>query len=355
MKKSVFWSFVVLSVLLILGLFSSSDSFAQESPTIFTGFVTIDGAPAPEETVIVIMLDDGKLLDVAFTGLGNLDSNQYRLEVEYSPDLENRTVLILFRDRRISQIEPIAVIFKANATIEADLAGISVGQVLTPTPTMTPIPTIIPTVTPSATPTAIPTATPSTSDQESVVVFTGHVSIDGLPAPERTFVKIVLEDGRLLDVGFTGKGNLDPDQYAIFVDASPEFENGVVFISLVELPSTPETATFRAGVVVVVDIIGSSVSTALPAIVPSRTTVLPSTPRPVETQTPRPVETQTPTATPSPTATALVTESNPNAGPLDSNESGGSGLNGTVVWIIIGVVLIFLPIGIWSTVRMLRS
>ncbi len=73
--------------LLLLG----SQGFAQGA-TVLTGTVTIDGAPAPQFTVVQAALADGTIVGTSATGLSGFSAGQYRIEVQVSSALDGQQV-----------------------------------------------------------------------------------------------------------------------------------------------------------------------------------------------------------------------------------------------------------------------
>ena len=139
-----------VALLVVLALLPSLAS--AQGVTVFTGFVTIDGSPAPPATVVEISRSDGTVLRIGISGTAGLANNQYRIDIQSTTDLEGQTVSYSVVGKIVSP--PVTAVFRANRVIRKDISAVS-----TVTPTATPTPTVTPT--PTATPTPTPTPTPS--------------------------------------------------------------------------------------------------------------------------------------------------------------------------------------------------
>ena len=87
--------FPVYVALVLIGILLSiptATAYAQQGVTTFTGLVTINGEPAPEETLVRITLEDGGVLGSTLTGFGGLKPNEFRLEIESDPAYAGKKV-----------------------------------------------------------------------------------------------------------------------------------------------------------------------------------------------------------------------------------------------------------------------
>ena len=178
---------------------------AQGGIAVFTGRVTIDGAPAPAGTVVRLALQSsGAELGLGRTGNGGLDPDQYRIDVQQSAVAPGAVVEFSLVDPATGAVRPTlerpTAVNRANFVITTDL-NFTLGAV-TPTPrpaaTATPVPTPTPTAVPTATPTptatpvpptATPTPTPTpfpTSTPFPTAVPTSTPPPTATPAPEPT-------------------------------------------------------------------------------------------------------------------------------------------------------------------------
>ena len=206
-----------------LGL--ASPASAQDV-TVIHGRVTIDDAPAPAGTEVNVVAQDGTVVGAGVTGTGGLDPDQYRVDIQSTSNLEGQTVSLVLPG--FEQREQAVAVFAANRAREVDIQASTPGA--TPTPTAPPSPT----------PTSTPTPTPTPEPSLGTTVFTGLVTLDFVPAPAETAIRIALEDGSLLALGATETDGLAPNEYAI------------------EVPATLE----RQGLRVIIDVIGAEVPLA---------------------------------------------------------------------------------------------
>ncbi len=144
--------------LLLLG----SQGFAQGA-TVLTGTVTIDGAPAPQLTVVQAALADGTIVGTGATGLSGFSAGQYRIDVQVSSALNGQRVTFSVQGAMVSPA--VTAILRPNRVIVVDIAA-SIGATVptataTPVPTATPQPTATPVPGATATPVPPPTATPA--------------------------------------------------------------------------------------------------------------------------------------------------------------------------------------------------
>ena len=163
---------LVLAALLAVGLLPTLVS-AQGGIAVFTGRVTIDGAPAPAGTVVRLTLQSsGAQLGLGRTGNGGLAPDQYRIDVQQSEVAPGAVVEFALVDPATGAVRPTlerpTATNRANFVITTNLsftlgaATPTPRPVATATPVPTPTPTAVPTATPTPTPTPIPpTATPT--------------------------------------------------------------------------------------------------------------------------------------------------------------------------------------------------
>ena len=119
---------VLIGILVSLPVTAAS---AQQGVTTFTGLVTINGEPAPEETLVRITLEDGGLLGSTLTGFGGLKPNEYSLEIKSDPAYAGKKVLLTLP--RVANSEPVVAAFEPNTVIVAHVAVFSVAPTVTPT------------------------------------------------------------------------------------------------------------------------------------------------------------------------------------------------------------------------------
>ena len=141
----------LVAVLIAVGVLTSVAT-AQQGVTIFTGTVSIDGAPAPSGTSVIISLEDGTQIAATTTGQAGLNSNQYRFDLQVDPALNGRVVVISVPNTA----QPATATFVANRVIVVNVNASTPVATATPVPTATPAPT----PTPRPTATSVPTATP---------------------------------------------------------------------------------------------------------------------------------------------------------------------------------------------------
>ncbi len=136
---------------------------AQGGASVFTGRVTIDGAPAPANTRVQLSLQaTGALVGESLTGSSGLAADQYRIDVQ-STGVQPNATLEFSLEGVVTTEKPTAT-FVANFVIITQLDFIS--GTPTPVPTATPVPPTATAVPPTATPTVVPptaTAVPSTA------------------------------------------------------------------------------------------------------------------------------------------------------------------------------------------------
>ena len=178
---------------------------AQGGIAVFTGRVTIDGAPAPAGTVVQLALQSsGERLGLGRTGNAGLDSDQYRIDVQQSAVAPGAIVEFSLIDPATGAVRPTlekpTAMNRANFVITTDLSFTLGAETPTPrpvataTPVPTPTPTAVPTATPTPTatpipPTATPTPTPTpfpTSTPFPTAVPTPTPPPKATPAPEPT-------------------------------------------------------------------------------------------------------------------------------------------------------------------------
>ena len=123
---------VALVLISILVSLSAATASAQEGVTTFTGLVTINGKPAPEETLVRITLEDGGQLGSTLTGFSGLKPNEYSLEIKSDPAYAGKKVLLTLP--RVANSEPVVAAFEPNTIIVAHVAVFSVAPTATPTP-----------------------------------------------------------------------------------------------------------------------------------------------------------------------------------------------------------------------------
>ncbi len=262
---------------------TATQGFAQGA-TVLTGTVTIDGAPAPQFTVVRAALADGTIVGTGATGLSGFSAGQYRIDVQVSPALDGQQVTFLVHGATVSPA--VSAILRSNRVIAVDIATSTGAPVATATATPQPA------VTPGPTATPRPTARQGAS--QGVAVLTGTVTIDGAPAPQSTVVQAALADGTIVGTSATGLPGFSAGQYRIDVQVSPAVDGQQLTFSVQgALVSPAVTATLRSHRVVLVDI---AASTGAPVATAT------ATPRP--TATPQPTVTPEPTAAPRPTATS---------------------------------------------------
>ena len=250
---------------------------SAQGVAVFTGSVTIDGQAAPRGTTVQVRLLDGTVLGTAPTGTTGLSAEQYRIDVQARPSLENQAVEVVAPGTH--PIVQATTVFSANRVHTVNL---SVSNALpAPTPTSQPAPA--PSPGPTSTPVlAAPTMTPApatitpASVAVGITVYTGHVSIDGQPAPAFTVVQVLLEDGTVLGTGATGTNGLAASQYRIDVQAHATWANRAVQFQVRQHEVTdPVTVTFAAGHIFAVDLLATTLPPPTPTPTATATTVGP--------------------------------------------------------------------------------
>ena len=244
--------------LLLLG----SQGFAQGA-TVLTGTVTIDGAPAPQFTVVQAALADGTIVGTSATGLSGFSAGQYRIEVQVSPAMDGQQVTFSVQGATVSPA--VTTILRPNRVIPVDIAATTGATV--PTATATPVATATPQPTVTPGPTAIPRSQGQAAAQ-GATVLTGTVTIDGAPAPQFTVVQAALADGTVVGTGATGLPGFSAGQYRIDVQVSSAIDGQQVTFSVQGATVSPAvTAILRSNRVIAVDIAastGAPVATATP-------------------------------------------------------------------------------------------
>jgi len=100
---------------------------AQGGIAVFTGRVTIDGAPAPVGTVVLLALQSsGEQLGQGRTGNGGLDPDQYRIDVQQSAVAPGAIVEFSLIDPATGAVRPTlerpTAMNRANFVITTDLS-----------------------------------------------------------------------------------------------------------------------------------------------------------------------------------------------------------------------------------------
>ena len=134
---------------------------AAQGVTVLTGTVTIDGAPAPQLTVVQAALADGTIIGTGATGLPGFSAGQYRIDVQVSSAIDGRQVTFSVQGATVSPA--VTAILQSNRVIAVDIAASTGAPVATATATPRPTAPPQPTVTPEPTATPRPTATPQPS------------------------------------------------------------------------------------------------------------------------------------------------------------------------------------------------
>ena len=251
--------------LLLLG----SQGSAQGGVTVLTGTVTIDGAPAPQSTVVQAALADGTIVGTSATGLSGLSADQYRIDVQASSAVEGQQVTFSVQGATVSPA--VTAIFRVNRVIWVDIAA-STGA---------PVPTA----------TAMPRPTAGQGPAQGATVLTGTVTIDGAPAPQFTVVQAALADGTIVGTSATGLSGFSAGQYRIDIQVSSALDGQQVTFSVQGATVSPAvTAILRSNRVILVDI---AASTGAP-VATATATAIPPTATPVATATPRPTAGQGP-------------------------------------------------------------
>ncbi len=234
----------LLVVTTLLGLLLlGSQGAAQGGVTVLTGTVTIDGAPAPQFTVVQAALADGTIVGTSATGLSGLSAGQYRIDVQASPAMDGQQVTFSVQGATVSPA--VTAILRPNRVIPVDIAAMTGAPVATATPQ--------PTVTPG--PTATPRPTAPQGAAQGVTVLTGTVTIDGAQAPQLTVVQAALADGTVVGTGATGLPGFSAGQYRIDVQVSSAMDGQQVTFSVQGATVSPAvTAILRPNRVIPVDI-----------------------------------------------------------------------------------------------------
>ena len=100
--------------------------------------------------------------------------------------------------------------------------------------------------------------TPLVSAQ-GVTVVTGKVTSDGNPIGAGTVVQVMLQDGTVIGVGFTGNQGFDSNQYRIDIQSTPSLQGQVIFARAVvggiaKPEANPSGAVFTAGQVLTINV-----------------------------------------------------------------------------------------------------
>ncbi len=262
----------LLVVTTFLGLLLLGSQGAAQGVTVLTGTVTIDGAPAPQFTVVRAALADGTIVGTSATGLSGLSAGQYRIDVQASPEIDGQQVTFSVQGATVSPAA--TAILRRNRVIRVDIAALTGAPVATatPQPTVAPVATATPrpTAPPQPAVTPGPTATPRpTAPQgfaQGATVLTGTVTIDGAPAPQFTVVQAALADGTVVGTSATGLPGFSAGQYRIDVQVSSAIDGRQVTFSVQGATVSPAvTAILRSNRVIAVDIAaatGAPVATA---------------------------------------------------------------------------------------------
>ena len=141
-----------------LGLLLLGSQGAAQGATVLTGTVTIDGAPAPQFTVVQAALADGTIVGTSATGLPGFSAGQYRIDVQVSPAVDGRQVTFSVQGATVSPA--VTATLRSHRVVRVDIAALTGAPVATATATPRPTATPQPTVTPEPTATPRPTATP---------------------------------------------------------------------------------------------------------------------------------------------------------------------------------------------------
>ncbi len=85
---------IVVGALLLASLALPGVAMAQGGVTVVTGFVTVDGQPAPLGTPVIITSPNGAALGAAVTGGVGFAANQYRFDLQATAGLEGRLLRV---------------------------------------------------------------------------------------------------------------------------------------------------------------------------------------------------------------------------------------------------------------------
>lgn len=149
---------------------------AAQGATVITGFVTINGAPAPAGTTVTVALASAPntVLGTGTTGVNGLAANQYRVDISVTDNsLEGKPI-------RISAASVFATAtFETNHRLDVNLSQA--------VPTATPVPPTATPVPPTPTPQPPATATPVPPTPTPVPTATA-VPPTATPVPTTTAV-----------------------------------------------------------------------------------------------------------------------------------------------------------------------
>ncbi len=85
---------ILAAAILIAILALPGAAVAQGGVTVVTGFVTVDGQPAPLGTALIITSPNGAALGATVTGGSGFVSNQYRFDLQAAAGLEGRVLRV---------------------------------------------------------------------------------------------------------------------------------------------------------------------------------------------------------------------------------------------------------------------
>lgn len=114
---------VLVAMVMAIALFASVAS--AQGVTVVTGTVTIDGTPAPTNTVVRV-LQGTTVIGTGNTGANGLNANQYRIDITASAQLEGLTIGVVAVVGGVNSPTPApTATFNANRVLTVNVAAVT--------------------------------------------------------------------------------------------------------------------------------------------------------------------------------------------------------------------------------------